>query len=75
MPNQAFPNASDTILRHKDENNVESIIFPITRYANIMNSPKVVSNISDAKSAPYVLLQTDSVQLTNSEINSLFSIS
>ena len=31
MPNQTFPNASDTILRHKDENNVESIIFPITR--------------------------------------------
>lgn len=70
-----FPNASDVILRHKDDHNVESIIFPVTRYANVMNSPKVISNISDAKNAPYVLLQTDSVQLTNNEINSLFNIS
>lgn len=74
MPS-TFPNASDVILRHKDEHNTESIIFPVTRYANIMNSPKMISNISDAKNAPYVLLQTDSVQLTNNEINSLFNIS
>lgn len=70
-----FPNASDVVLRHKDTHNTESIIFPITRYANIINSPKVVSNISDAKNAPYILLQTDSIQLTNNEINSLFNIS
>lgn len=70
-----FPNASDVILRHKDDHNAESIIFPVTRYANIMNSPKMISNISDAKNAPFVLLQTDSIQLTNNEINSLFNIS
>lgn len=70
-----FPTGSDVILRHKDEHNVESIIFPITRYQNIMSSPKVINDISNARKAPFVLLNTDSVALATSEINELFNIS
>ena len=70
-----FPTGSDVILRHKDEHNVESIIFPITRYQNIMSSTKVIKYISYALKDPFVLLNTDSVALTTSEINELFNIS
>lgn len=70
----SFPSGSDVILRHKNEHNVESIIFPVTRYQNIMSSPKVIDDISNARKAPFVLLNTDSVALTITEINELFNI-
>lgn len=70
-----YPSGSDVILRHKDEHNVESILFPVTRYQNIMSAPKVIDDLSNTRKAPFVLLNTGTVTLTTDEINELFNIS
>lgn len=49
---------SDSLLHIKNSDTTESVILPITRYANVMNSPRVVTD-GDNIGAPFVLLQTD----------------
>lgn len=36
---------------------MERVLFPFTRYSNILNSPKVVSKTDDAPGAPFALLR------------------
>lgn len=61
---------SDTLLHVKDSDTTESVILPITRYDNVMNSPRVVTDGSNI-GAPFVLLKTDEEYITLEELRKL----
>ena len=58
MPSKIPMTVSDTLLHVKNSDKTESVILPITRYENVMNSPRVVTD-GDNNGAPFVLLKTD----------------
>lgn len=44
----------------KKENKESQVaIFPITRYDNILNAPKVVSKVDDSHNPSFMLLETE----------------
>ena len=57
MPSKIPMTVSDTLLHIKDSDTTENVILPITRYDNVMNSPRVVTD-GDNIGAPFVLLKT-----------------
>lgn len=73
MATQKIPaSAVDTFLHFRNDEDSEGgnerIILPITRYANILNAPKVVKDPYDSPGAPFVFLQTGSENLNHEEI-------
>ena len=56
MPSKIPMTVSDTLLHIKDSDTTENVILPITRYDNVMNSPRVVTD-GDNIGAPFVLLK------------------
>lgn len=62
---------SDTLLHHKDTDQTEKVILPITRYNNVLNAPKVVSSVTSVKGAPFVLFISDSEELSTEELRKL----
>ena len=66
-----FPQASDVILHAKESDKSERIVFPVTRYENIMSSPKMIADISTANDAPFLLLQESSVEIDEVELHNL----
>lgn len=58
MANSIPTSVSDTLLHLKDSDSSEKVVLPITRYDNVMNAPRVVTN-GDNIGAPFVLLKTD----------------
>lgn len=67
-----IPNSvTDTLMHGKDSDRTERILLPITRYNNVMNSPNVVTEDIETKGAPFHLLETSTVLLTEDEIRSL----
>lgn len=66
--------ASDILLHSKDSDRTERVIFPITRYDNIIAAPRFLNlgmDIGDSHSAPFALLQTDTVSIDESELEAL----
>ena len=63
--------ASDVLLHAKDSDRSERVIFPITRYDNVLSSPKMVEDVNTSFGAPFLLLQTEEVELTEDEIYNL----
>lgn len=69
MANSSLPmSVSDTLLHDKDSDRTERVILPITRYVNVLNSPKVVENGGEILGAPFSLIATDTETLTVSDI-------
>ena len=65
MANSSLPmSVSDTLLHDKDSDRTERVILPITRYVNVLNSPKV----EEILGAPFSLIATDTETLTVSDI-------
>lgn len=62
---------SDTLLHEKSSDKTERVILPITRYNNVLNAPKVVTNVDSVKGAPFVLYATESETLSTVEIRKL----
>lgn len=62
---------ADVLLHGKPSDREEILGFPITRYANIVGSPSVVTPDSIKGSAPFQLLRTDSVELSISTIRQI----
>ena len=71
MAKQRFSDASDVILHAKDSDTSERIIFPVTRYDNIISSPKMISDISASHKAPFLLLKETSVDIDEEELLAL----
>lgn len=62
---------SDVLFHHKDTDRTERIAMPITRYANVLNSPKVVKTGNQVLGAPFALMQTGTEVVTAEEIRRL----
>lgn len=62
---------ADVLLHGKPSDREEILGFPITRYANIVGSPSVVTPETIKGSAPFQLLRTDSVELSISTIRQI----
>jgi len=77
MANLSNIEYSDVVLHSKtieDETTTNGIIFPITRYANILNSPKVVSDPSSANNPDFLLLKTGTETIADNEIYSMIGV-
>ena len=75
IPNEV----SDVLLHLKEENELgatdEQIILPYTRYGNVFNSPKVVTDTSEvANGAPFNLLVLAEEEMTEAQINNLYNM-
>lgn len=73
---QSLPvSVTDFLMHVKDDENCEDgnerVLLPFTRYDNIFNSPKVVSNVFKAPGAPFVLFETNEVELDENYIREL----
>lgn len=64
-----YPDGCDVVLHHKDERGIERIIFPVTRYNDILNAPKLVDDVSTSIGAPFLLYQTDTVTISEDTID------
>lgn len=47
------------------------IIFPITRYENVLGAPKLVTDINSFPGAPFFLYQTDTVDVDESVLKAM----
>ena len=63
--------ASDALLHLKDSDRTERIVFPFTRYDNVLGSPTVIDDVTELTDAPFHLLKLDEEELTISEIREL----
>ena len=59
---------SDVLLHAKDSDRSERVIFPITRYDTLLSSPKVVTDAGASYDAPFLLLQSDEVEIDEAEL-------
>lgn len=62
---------SDVLLHTMVSEGKERIVLPFTRYGNVMNAPRVVSDARSVNGAPFALLQTDTEVLTTEQIRAL----
>lgn len=62
---------TDVFLHDRDSDRTESIIFPITRYRNVLNAPNIVERIDECPGAPFLLCKTGTVELTEEKIKKL----
>ena len=71
---KALPIAGSDVLMHsKDHNDTERIVFPFTRYANVLSAPRVVTDSDETYGAPFHLLEMEdeAEELSVSEIRKL----
>lgn len=62
---------TDHLMHVKNEDGKEMIVFPFTRYENVFGSPKIVTDLSTFKGAPFFFYQTDEVEVDDSVINTI----
>jgi hypothetical protein len=75
--NKVLPlSASDILLHQKDSSESERIVFPVTRYKDVLNSPSVVSDSDEIFGAPFHLLEIEDEEeeMTVSEIRKLLGL-
>lgn len=65
---------SDVLLHQKDTSETERVVFPFTRYKNILSAPSVVTDADESYGAPFHLLEMEEEEeeMTISEIRELF---
>ena len=73
----------DSNIKHKDsvlhevieENGKfsEGIIYPITRYDNILNSPKVTKDITEANNPPFLLFASEEDDILDTDVYKLIN--
>ena len=67
---------SDSFLHEIIEENGKKkkggLLFPFTRYANILNRPIVTSDILSSKNPDFLLVPTDTVEIDDGIIYELF---
>ena len=67
---------TDTFLHEIIEENgkpkYKGILFPFTRYDNILNRPKVSDNIRASNNPEFLLVPTETVEVDDGEVYKLF---
>lgn len=72
MANDKIPaTITDGLIHVKNSDRTEMVVLPITRYANVLNSPKVVTGGNEVKGAPFALYGTETEEMTVEEIRQL----
>lgn len=71
MGNTVPRSVSDILMHGKDSDRTERVYLPFTRYANVISAPSVVTDSIEVPGAPYHLLQTGTVTMTDTEIRNL----
>lgn len=72
MANDKIPaSITDGLVHVKDSDRTERVILPFTRYANVLNAPRVVTGANEVKGAPFALYITETEELSISEIRQL----
>ena len=70
--NKSVPSSVDDVLLHvKDSESTEKVVLPITRYGNVLHSPKVIGNVEDTNGAPFVMYASDTEELSADDIRDL----
>lgn len=76
MPELKNVRYSDTFLHEIiEENGVKKkrgLLFPITRYDNVMNRPIVASNIRSSKNPDFLLVPVSTVEIDDEEIFNMY---
>ena len=76
MPKLKNVEYEDTFLHEIVEENGEkkkkNLVFPVTRYPNILNRPTVTDNIRDSKNPEFLLVSTGEEEVDDNEIYDLF---
>ena len=62
---------SDVLLHNRDSDRTENVLLPFTRYKNVMNAPKLITDISGVNGAPFTLLATDREVLNTEQLRKL----
>lgn len=63
--------AADAILHVKVSDQEERLMFPTTRYANVINRPTVVNDTTKLYGAPFGFYKTDTEYISRSILRSL----
>lgn len=67
-----IPDSVTDILMHgHDSDRTERILMPITRYGALLCAPTIVSEDINTYGAPFHLLETDEVEMSEEEIRNL----
>lgn len=62
---------TDILMHGHDSDRTERILTPITRYGAVLNAPNIVTEDIHVYGAPFHLLETDTVTLSEEEIRKL----
>ena len=65
---------TDHLMHVKTAEGEEMIAFPFTRYDNVLGSPKIVTDLTTFKGAPFFFYQTDEVEVDDSVVNTLIGV-
>ena len=65
--------ASDVLMHAKTSDKNEKVIFPFTKYNNVLSAPNIVEDVSASYGAPFLLLVTDKVTMDEEEMYKLCS--
>ena len=72
MADKKIPlSVSDTLLHTKTDEGKELVVLPFTRYGNVLNAPKVVTDPRSMNGAPFGLLVSDTEVLTTEQLRAL----
>jgi hypothetical protein len=64
----------DHLMHGKMENGEEVILFPITRFDNLLGAPQIVTDMDKFAGAPFFFYTTDTVEVTSATIEELTGI-
>lgn len=65
--------ATDVVMHSKDNNGEERLVLPVTRYKNILNAPRMVTNLNITITSPFVIYAESAEELSTDEIKELIS--
>jgi hypothetical protein len=65
--------ATDVVMHSKDNNGEERLVLPVTRYKNILNAPRMVTDLDTTITSPFVIYAESAEELSTDEIKELIS--
>lgn len=65
--------ATDVVMHSKDNNGEERLVLPVTRYKNILNAPRMVTDLDITITSPFVIYAESAEELSTDEIKELIS--
>lgn len=75
MPVEGFSDIflHEIIGKKRSKNKKKRTIFPFTRYDNVLNRPRVTSNIRESTNPDFMLVTIDEEEISSGEVFRLFN--